>query len=468
MLLGCTVGPDYVPPTYPMPGAWSESLEGGLAAEPADLQEWWLTFEDPGLNSLIERALAGNLDLKGAVARIREARAQRGFVASDRFPTIDAAGSYSRDRASENVDRGFGNNIEVSDTDLFSFGFDASWELDIFGRVRRSVEAANANLDAAGEDYRDVLVTLLSEVALNYVEVRSFQTRLEIAEANVRVQEDTLKLTQARFNAGLTSGLDVAQAEANLDTTRSAIPTLQIGLKQAMNRLGVLLGQNPGSLSAELSKPMPIPVTPTEVAIGIPADLLRRRPDIRRAERELAAQTARIGVATADLYPRFSLLGSIGLEASDFGSLFELGSRAYSVGPSFQWNIFDAGRIRSNIVIQDARQEQALIRYESAVLTALEDVENALVAYAREQVRRQSLLKAVDASQRAVKLAETLYIQGLSDFQNVLDAQRSLFNLQDQLAESEGAVTSNLISLYKALGGGWEVPDDATSSSAKL
>jgi NodT family efflux transporter outer membrane factor (OMF) lipoprotein len=458
LLAGCTtVGPDYVPPEVSAPSQWTAQLEGGLTPACMDTQtlaNWWATLNDPILSSLIEPAAAGNLDLKEGRARVREARARRGISRADRFPTIGAAGSASWKRGSKETGSG-------ETRDLYTAGFDASWELDLFGGVRRSVESAEAELQASEEDLRDILVSLLAEVALNYVEMRSFQTRLSIAEANLDAQEETYNITQWRFQAGLTTQLDVEQAKYNLEHTRSQIPTFQTGVEQAGNRLAVLLGQHPGFLKDALAQRKAIPVTALEVAVGVPADVLRRRPDVRRAERQLAAQTAQVGVATAQLYPKLSLIGSIGLEALSLGNLFTSGARTSAIGSNIGWTIFDAGRIRQNIRVQTALQEQALIQYEAAVLTALEEVENALVAYADEQVRRRSLVEASRAAQRAVDLARSQYLSGLTDFQSVLDAQRSLLSFKDRLAESEGEVTSNLIILYKALGGGWTslVPD---------
>ena len=461
LLSGCAaVGPDYVPPEVSAPKKWSASLAGGLSAEamdPEKMANWWSTLNDPTLTSLIERAVADNLDLRQAQARVREARARRGISQARRFPTIGAGGSANVARSSEETGSG-------TERDLYAAGFDAGWELDVFGGVRRSVEAAGATLEASKEGLHDVMVSLLAEVALNYVEVRSFQTRLSIAEANQKAQEETYGITQARYESGLTSDLDVEQARYNLEGTRSKIPPLQIGLEQARNRLAVLLGQNPGTLKEELTERKDIPITPLDVAVGVPAEVLRRRPDVRKAERELAAESAQVGVATAELYPKFMLTGSIGLEALSLGNLFSTGSRTYGIGPSFLWNIFDGGRIRQNIKVQSALQEQALLSYEASLLTALEDVENALTAYAKEQTRRQSLAEASRAAQRAVELAQNQYTSGLIDFQTVLDAQRALLSLQDQLAQSEGAVTSNLIRLYKALGGGWTSLEPASES----
>ena len=459
LLAGCaTVGPDYAPPEVSASAQWAAALGGGMTPQQTDSQtlaHWWTTLNDPILSSLIERAVAGNLDLKGARARVREARARRGITEADRFPTIDATGSARSSRSSEETGGG-------GERKLYAAGFDATWELDLFGGKQRALDAAEAGLQASEEDLRDVLVSLLAEVALNYVEVRSFQTQLSIAEVNLDAQEETHNLTQWRFQAGLTTQLDVEQAKYSLEQTRARIPVLQTGLVQAKNRLALLLGQQPGFLEEALGARRAIPSTPLEVAVGVPADVLRQRPDVRRAERQLAAQTAQVGVATADLYPKLSLLGSIGLEALSLGNLFSAGSRTHSIGPTVAWPVFDAGAIRSNIKVQSALQEQALSKYEAAVLTALEEVENAIVAYADEQQRRQSLSEAAQAAQHAVDLAQIQYSSGVIDFSNVLLAQRSLFALQDQLAVSESEVTSNLISLYKALGGGWTslVPDN--------
>ncbi len=452
LLVGCAaVGPDYVPPEVSTPKEWNTSLSGGLKGESVDprtLAAWWSTFHDPVLTKLIDRAVAGNLDLRQAQARVREARARRGIAGANSFPTINSGGAVIKNRTSEATGGGTAN-------DLYIAGFDAAWELDVFGGVRRSVEAAGAAQQASEEGLHDVMVSLLAEVALNYVEVRSYQTRLTIAEANRKAQEQTYAMTLTRSEAGLTSRLDVEQARYNLEETRSQIPPLQIGQEQAKNRLAVLLGEKPGFLKEALAERKDIPTPPPEIAIGVPADVLRRRPDVRRAERVLAAQTAAIGVATAELYPKFTLTGVIGLESLSLNTLFKTGSRAYAIGPAFAWNIFDAGRIRQNIEVRNAIQEQALLTYESSVLTALADVENALVAYADEQHRQQSLVQAAQAAQRAVLIAEDQYTSGLTDFQNVLNGQRALLSLQNQLALSKGGVTSNLIGLYKALGGGW-------------
>jgi len=427
------------------------------------LAQWWSTFNDPLLTTLISRAVASNLDLRLAVARIREARAVRGVVAPDSQPQVAASGAYTRIRRSTNTivlptDPASASlaNLFERDSDLFQIGFDARWELDLFGGVRRAVEAAQADIDAALAEHQTVLVSLLGEVARNYLELRGAQAQLAITRDNLAAQQDTLNLSRVRFQAGLSNELDVVRAEAQVATTVSQLPALESQARQTIHRLGVLLGQEPGSLSAELASTAPLPPPAPEIAVGLPVDLLQRRPDIRHAERALAAATARVGVATADLYPRLALTGILGLQSMQLSDLPQTASQFWAFAPSIRWPIFDAGRIRANIHVQDARQEQALVRYEQTVLTALEDVENALAAYSQEQVRQRSLAAAVEAQRHAVALANELYTKGLSDFLNVLDAQRSLLAAESQRVQSNTALSSHVVALYKALGGGWE------------
>jgi NodT family efflux transporter outer membrane factor (OMF) lipoprotein len=344
------------------------------------------------------------------------------------------------------------------ENNVYQAGFDASWEIDVFGGKRRGTEAAKAEVAASEFGRRDTLVTLLGEVSRNYVDARATQRRLTIAQENIKAQEDDLVITQDRFKHGLTSDLDVRQAATLEASTRADIPTLEISLHVSVHRLGVLLGQPPGALLEELSIVAPIPAAPPEVPVGLPSELLLRRPDVQQAERQLAAATAQIGVATADLFPKFSLTGAAGWESVSASDWFAGASKMWSLGPTVQWNIFDAGRIRANIKVQNARQEQALANYEKTVLGSFEDVENALVSYAKEQVRRRSLEEAVNHSQESLRLANQLYANGLTNFINVLDAERSLYQAQDQLVQSERAVSVNLISLYKSLGGGWNMP----------
>ena len=456
MLAGCaTVGPDYQPPVVSAPDAWHARAVEGLTDGEAALQTWWKELGDPKLEELIGRAGESSLDLREARSRIREARAGLGVASGQRLPNVAATGFASRNKLSDH-----GPLEPLADlvggldpASLYSAGFDASWEIDVFGRIRRSVESASAGYQASIEDYRDVLVSLFAEVAINYVEVRTLQDRIAYALANAAAQRESVGLTGDLHQAGASSALDVAQAESNLAATEALIPSLEIGLSRALNRLAVLLGEAPGSLYQELADGGEIPSPPAEVATGLPVDLLRQRPDVRRAERQLAAQSARIGVATSDLYPRFSLSGFFALEARSLSDLTD--GSSWGIVPAVRWNIFDRGRIRSAIEVEEARAEQAVVRYERAVLRALEEVENALVAYSLEQRRRERLGAAVAATERTVELVRIQYRSGLTDFQNVLDAQRSLFQQQDQLAASDGQVSRNLIALYKALGGGW-------------
>jgi NodT family efflux transporter outer membrane factor (OMF) lipoprotein len=452
VVAGCAaVGPNYSRPETRAPSGWQTSLQEGLTGAPLPpetLAQWWATLNDPALSGLIERAVKQNLDLAEARARLREARARRSLSEAQLFPTLDATGSATKSRSSENSGSG-------RESKLFAAGFDAGWELDVFGGVRRSVEAADADLSATQEDLNDVLVSLVAETALNYVEGRTFQTRLAVAEVNIQTQEESYSLTRSRFEVGLSDELAVHQARYNLENSRSQLPTLRTGLEAAKNRLAVLLGMSPGALHPELAERRAIPVIPATVAVGIPAETLRQRPDVRRAERRLAAQSARIGVATADLYPKFRLSGSIGLQSIDTDNLLDYGGRTWRLGPSVSWNLFDAGAVRRNIEVQSALQEQALIQYEASILSALEEVENALSAYAEEQLRRESLKTAVDAARSAMRMAQDRYAAGLADFNNVLDSERSLLAFEDNLARSDGTVTANLVRLYKALGGGW-------------
>lgn len=446
------IGPNYEKPEIETPAEWTGELQGDLTAaelEPTTLSEWWKTLDDEKLNSLINRAIAANLDLRTAEAKIREARAQRIIAGASRFPTIDAGAAASRSRSSENI----GGS---STSELYSTSFDASWELDIFGGQRRKREAAEADLQAAKELRRDVLITVLSEVALNYVELRTFQSQLSVAEENLRIQEETLEIVQAQFDLGKVTKLDLDRAIVNVSNTRSVIPNLTQNISKAKNRLALLLGQASGTLNAELDSRQPLPTPPVQVAVGIPAETIRRRPDVRQSERQLAAETARIGVATADLYPKFTLNGTIGLEALSSGNLFESASRTFALGSAVNFNVFDGGRIRQRIEVQNAVQEQAMINYESRILTALEDVENAITAYTQEQIRYQSLNESAVAAQSAADIAKDRYKGGATNFLTVLDAERELLTVQDRSAASEGVIVSNLIRLYKSLGGGWE------------
>ena len=472
-LAACKVGPDYVEPTTPLADQWTDQVTAEMADSTPAIEEWWAALNDTVLTELIRRAEIANKDLAIAVGRVKEARALRGIAKGGLLPDIVLDGTYTRRLISENspVGQSFVNAGEpITTANVWNTSLGLSWEIDLFGRIRRTIEAATANMEASIEDYRDVLVTVYAEVALNYIDVRSFQARIAFAEANAEGQLASKQLTQNRYAAGLTSALDVAQAESNLRNTEAQIPPLQVGLVAARNRLAVLLGEQPGSLIGTLADSAAIPSIDQDVTVGIPTDLLRRRPDIRRAERELAAQTAIVGVATADLYPSFSLTGFIELEAIDFSDLFSGSSVGWGIIPGFSWPIFTAGKIRNRIKAEEARTEQALSFYEQTILLALEDVQTAIVAYRQEQIRRDHLRNAVTATTRSVFLVRTQYISGLTNFQNYLDAQRSLFDQQDQLASSEGQVVKNLINLNRALDGGWALdsmpPDQQPTASA--
>lgn len=460
LLTGCKVGPTYRPPEPRAPTRWSEPLAGGETSRGADLAQWWTTFKDPELASLVERALKANLDLRQAQARLREARARRGVAGSALGPSVEASGSAGRERQSANQPL-LGGLLPPGTpmtSDIYQAGFDASWELDLFGGNRRRLEEAGAALEAAGFSLADAQVSLVAEVARNYVAARGYQQRLAIARENLAAQHDIVALARSRYQQGFTSSLEPEQAATVLAQTESQVPALEAGFLAALHHLGVLLGQAPGTLREELAATAPIPAAPAEVPAGLPADLVRRRPDIRVAERQLAEASARVGVAMADLYPSFSLSGRFGWESAQSGSLLTSASSTWSWGPSFRWPIFAAGRIRANIRVQDARQEQALAAYEKAVLAGFEEVENALVAYAKEQARNVPLRAAVASSGRALEVARQQYVSGLTSFINVLDAERTVYQAQDSLVQSDQAVAQDLIALCKALGGGWPAP----------
>ena len=457
-LAACTVGPDYRAPQTTAPDAFADAAS--VATSDAPVAAWWTTFGDPVLDALVDRAVRSNPGLQEAQARVREARALRGVVAADLSPTVDASGRASRSRTSENV-----AGLPTHTTNLFQAGFDAAWEIDLFGGVRRSVEAADAEVAASVEDRRDVLVSLLAEVARNYVELRGSQRQAAIAASNVAAQRQTLELTRTRLTAGLATELDVARAEATTHTTAAAIPSLESEARRAIHALGVLLGQAPDALSAELTPASPLVVPPPQVPAGLPSDLLRRRPDVRRAERRLAAATARIGAAQAGLFPKFSLTAALGLSSDGLGNLLDARSRTASLAGGVRWPLLDFGRVRENVAVQAAREEQAFAAYRTVVLSSLREVEDALVALSKERERRASLEAAVAASLRASELASQLWTAGRSDFLSVLQAERDVFAAQDALVLSDRRAASDLVALYKSLGGGWEI-EAQTSDSA--
>ncbi|HSG82035.1 MAG TPA: efflux transporter outer membrane subunit [Gemmatimonadota bacterium] len=475
LVAACKVGPDYVEPEVEVTDQWHAAVEDEMSRDEPDIVKWWENLGDTTLTNLIRESEPANLNLRIAVARVAEVRALRGIAKGDLYPDLVLEGTYSRFQLSENSPTGqaiIAAGGEVEPSSQWESTASSFWEIDLFGRIRRGVEAATAEYEASIEDYRDVLVSLYAEVALSYVEARSLQRRLAFAEQNVAAQRESLELTRDRFDAGLTSALDVAQAEQNLAQTESTIPTLETGLNASLNRLAVLLGEQPGSLHDRLATAgeAALPREPVDIMVGVPADILRRRPDVRGAERRLAAQTARIGVATADLYPTFSLGGFVQAVAGTFSGQFDGESIGWGVLPGFRWDLFRGGKIRNNIRAEEARTDQALFAYQQTILLAFEEVENAMIRYDRERIRRARLQEAADASQRAVELVRTQYLSGLTNFQNLLDTQRSLFNQQDELAASEGQVIQNLIQLNRALGGGWtvqpEAPDRLSNSEA--
>jgi len=518
MVAGCSVGPDYRAPAFVGPPAWNSapsSQPSPSTSQPSALTEWWNTLHDPLLNSLISRAVKFNPGLEVAAARVREVRAQRGAAAAAFWPQIDSNASYdyrssslnTQSKTSDNQGLGrqilrntassmvrsltsgqtTGTNVGTSAVNqlvttlmnrqsssktsrgqnMFQAGFDASWEIDIWGGTRRSVEAATADLQASEENLRNVLVSLLAEVGVNYIELRGAQRRLAIAEDNIGLQKRTLEMVQGRLIAGFVSEVDVAQAQAQYRTTQSQVPLLESMIRQYIHQLSVLVGEPPGALMEELRQSKPLPVPPPEVPMGLPSDLLRRRPDIREAERTLAADTARIGVAMADLFPRFSLNGSLGPQTIDMQHFLDRNSLSGSVGPSITWPVFQGGRILANIEAQNARQEQSLASYRQTVLNAFQEVEDAMTAYSSEKARREAIAGSVVANQKAVDLSSALYNRGFVDFLRVLESQRSLYSSQDELASSDITAMTNLVALYKALGGGWDSFAERDGTSGK-
>ncbi|MBL9152663.1 MAG: efflux transporter outer membrane subunit [Verrucomicrobiales bacterium] len=453
-LTGCTiVGHDYATPSgAALPDAWSQSVARDLqGSKSSGIAGWWKGFQDPTLNALIDRARESNPELQIALERVTEARAQRGIAASQGLPQVNAGGDYQRRRASESL---LGPAPAQNPSNLYTAGFDAGWEIDLFGGIRRSVEAAEASIGAREEDYRDALVTLFADVALNYAEYRTLEARLAVAESNIAAQRGSVELTQRRLDAGLVPKIDVTQAQTNLALSESLLPQLRAQMTHARNRLSTLTGGFPGSLDSLLDKSRPIPLPKSGYAAGLPADLVRARPDIRRAERELAAQTALIGVAEADLYPRFTLFGDFSLQAVNSGNLLDSRSRAYAFGPAFQWQIFSSGRIRNAIKVEESRTARAYSAYEATVLRAVEEVETSMASIAHERDRLADIERAVAASRETVSLIKNNYENGLVSFQNVLDAERTKFSAEDEETVSRGQIARHYITLYKALGGG--------------
>ena len=457
LVSGCAaVGPDYAQPQLPVPAGWTAAADQH-PADAAALATWWRQFDDPVLDRLIADALAANPGLAEARARLREARARRGAAGAQLAPSVDA--SLSGSTATGSSQTGSGATRE-----LYRAGFDASWELDVFGGLRRSVEAAQAEMEASVESLRDTRVSLAAEVALNYIDLRTAEERLAIAEASIAARSENHEIIHWRQQAGLVSELDLAQATTDLASTRAALPLLRAAAVEAKNRLAVLLGRNPGELEDRLAAGDRVVLLGRAAAVGIPADTLRQRPDVRTAERRLAAETARLGEAEAARYPSFRLSGTLGLEALELDALTDSGADTRSLVGGITAPIFNAGRIAANIDIQDARLEQARQAYRATVLTALEEVENALTAVAETRARRARLTEAATAAQTTLQIAQHRYQSGLADFLSVLDAQRTQLSLDEQLAGSSGELARAHTRLYKALGGGWSPAADLLSA----
>ena len=440
-----TVGPDYKAPKMDAPDKWHSGISENISSETdnSNLAKWWESFNDPLLTDLINRAISSNLSVKEAVLRLDEARLRRGVTEADKYPSVSSSASVTK-----------GHSSGVSYTN-YQMGFDASWEIDLFGGIRRSIEAYTADIESSAESLKDVTISLISEVATDYVQLRVYQSQLDITRTSLNAQEETHEIVKWRYQSGLVTELDLKKSEYSLEQTRAQIPTILYNIDQTENKIAVLLGKNPGELKEELHQNRVIPVLKNKIKTGIPADLLRQRPDLRKAERDLAAQTARIGVAVSDLYPTITLSGSLKVSSSDLSSLTDSDSLSRSIGPSISWPVFRAGSIRKNIKIQSLAADQLLVEYKSLLLSVVQEVENALSSCFYQQAKNDSYKKACDAAQRAYDLAKMQYSAGLVDFQTLLEAQRTLLSLQDQVNQNEGQVSINYITLYKALGGGW-------------
>jgi NodT family efflux transporter outer membrane factor (OMF) lipoprotein len=456
LLSGCAVGPNYHMPKSSVNPGFANGSQTAISTNQTAIT-WWRSFQDTELDGLVDRAVATNHDLRIASARVRQARALRSQAVLNALPIVHADASYNKSVSSLDSILFFPVPREGRELQLYNTGFDATWEVDIFGGARRAIEASSADLAAAAESRRDVLVSLIAEVARNYFELRGAQRQLAVAHQNADNQRETLDLTEAKLRAGTSAQLDVARARSQLNATLATLPPLEASIKHSIHRLSVLIGLEPNALVAELSTSAPLPSLPALVEIGTPAELLRRRPDIRAAERSLAAATALIGVQTADLFPRVTFVGNLGFSASEVSRLGISGNDTYSFGPQITWAALDLGRVRARIKAAHAQADAQLAVYEKTVLTALEETENALVDFGREQARRDYLAVSARAAKEAASLADDRYRSGITDFLTVLDAQRTQFALDDQLAQSQTRTVTALVAVYKALGGGWEI-----------
>ncbi|WP_133646276.1 efflux transporter outer membrane subunit [Paraburkholderia flava] len=483
-IAGCTVGPDFERPTSTTPPQVFERTNGAQApskAVEADFnRDWWTLFDDPTLNALEQQLAEANLDVAAASARLRQSRAERRVAGAAEYPTLDGAASYDRERGSPNGILGLlgvsptGTQAQSAAGDaptgvaplpgakgspaynLYQTGFDASWEVDIWGRVRRGVEAASALSDASWEDRNAVLLSARAELARDYIELRDTQALLRIARQNLEIARDTAKLTQVRAHEGVTTDLDVANAAAQVASIESLIPTLESRSTTTINAIGVLLAEEPGALAQTLGEPHDIPALPGQVPIGFPSELVQRRPDIRKAEAELHAATASIGMAKADFYPRISLNGSAGFQSLQLSNLANWASGQFIVGPSITMPIFEGGRLKGTLHLREAQQQEAAIVYKRTVLEAWREVDDALVVYDAEQLRRDKLTTVVSLNQRALSVAQQRYKAGALDYLDVLNVQKQLLDAQSNAERSQASAAANLVTLCKALGGGWE------------
>ncbi len=462
---GLKVGPNYCPPPAATEKDWIDADDHQVSTAPADLARWWTVFHDPKLDMLVETAVRQNLTLREAGYRVLQARAARAIAAGNLFPQQqNAFGAEARAAAS--VATANTQFLTQRFYDQWDAGFNLAWELDFWGRFRRAVEAADADLDASVANYDQALVTLLGDIASTYVEIRTLQQRIELLRANVKLQRETYTIADARFRGGQVSELDVDQAASTLAQTEAAVPQLEFQLRDASNRLCVLLGVPPADLRATLAEG-PIPAAPAELVVGIPADLLRQRPDVRRAEREIQAQSARVGIATAELYPHIGITGTLDYSAQNFDNLFGNNAFQGNIGPSFQWNILNYGRLLNNIRLHDARLAQQIVIYQNLVLQANAEAETGISRFLRGRERTQFLQTSVVASQKATTVAIAQYKGGLIDFNWVAIVEQNLVQQQELLAQTQGDTTQGLVQTYRALGGGWQNPFEAPPAGVR-
>jgi multidrug efflux system outer membrane protein len=456
------VGPNYQRPDTPVDAHFANAVEPGYS-ETDPVEQYWLGFADPVLTELVSDALAHNKDLAVATANLMAARAAKRLAGFDQYPTVTLSGSYTH--VLDSQEQLPGVDMHDREFNVAQAGFDGLWELDLFGRVRRNVEAARADVGASVATLQDARVSVIAEVARDYFILRGLQDQLALTISNADNQLSSLKLTRTRLEAGRGNELDTSRAEAQWQTTLASIPNLQATIAVTSYRLSVLTGRQPTALSEGLSPQAPIPAAPVLNAIGTPEQLLRRRPDVRVAERHLAAATARVGVAVGDLFPKVTLVGEVGYFAPTFGAFGQSEARFFTVGPSISWAAFDLGRVRARISSAKAETDAALAAYEGAVLGALEDTEGALINYARSQTRRESLEVAAAASVKAADLARKRFEGGLIDFLEVLDAERTALSAELLLSQSRTDAATSLVAVYKALGAGWRLPPPSVAAT---